>query len=121
MEISGDVTNAGRTTTRSREDSATQPMHCNGLLEAESRNICVPASYFSQVDARPRHFLIETDDETAADGEGASLNQNGSKREVALSLNRQSKQSQGQKCVMCQLVRKDTGTLSVCDKICDKV
>ena len=58
-------------------------------------NICVTASYFSQVYARPRHFLIETQDETAADGEGTSLNQNGSKREVA------SLKSQEQECLEC--------------------
>ena len=29
VEIIGDVTDAGQT----REDRATQPMHCNGLLE----------------------------------------------------------------------------------------
>ena len=39
-------------------------------------NICVTASCFSQARARPGHFLIETDDETAVD-EPASLNRQG--------------------------------------------
>ena len=45
----------------------------------------VTASYFSQVPARARHFLIETADDTAVD-EATSLNQNKPDREVG-SLN----------------------------------
>ena len=36
VEISGDVTDAGRTTTQTREDSATQPMDCWRLSLANS-------------------------------------------------------------------------------------
>ena len=85
-------------------------------------NICVTASYFSQVDARPRHFLIETQDETGADDEGASLNQNGFKPEVA-SLNRQSDPSDDLyfqwECRECLRVNQDDK--SKCPDVCDKV
>ena len=59
-------------------------MHVIELLGHESKsgltaltshlwNMCVTTSYFSQVHASPRHFLIETADETAVD-EATSLN-----------------------------------------------
>ena len=60
----------------------------------------VTASYFSQVPARARHFLIETAaDETAVD-EAASLNQNKPDREVGSlnGLNRQLSQEEDWEC-----------------------
>ena len=45
----------------------------NSLLTSHRWNMCVTTSYFSQVHARSRHFLIETADETAVD-EATSLN-----------------------------------------------
>ena len=48
----------------------------------------VTVSYFSQVPARARHFLIETADDTAVDEEASSLKRNEPDREVG-SLNRQ--------------------------------
>ena len=54
----------------------------------------VTASYFSQVPARARHFLIETADDTAVD-EATSLNQNKPDREVG-SLNGLSQEDQDQ-------------------------
>ena len=79
-------------------------------------NICVTASYFSQVDARPRHFLIETQDETGADGESSSLNQNGSKPEVA-SLNRQS--NPDLEDVICENCLLMFQSRSECRPVCD--
>ena len=45
VEISGDVTDAGRTNGRTREDRATQ-YSANGLLEAESRKWSIENAIF---------------------------------------------------------------------------
>ena len=81
----------------------------NKNLTCHHWNICVTASYFRQADARPRHLLIETEDEAAVD-EPASLNRKGS---CPMCLNVQWELSQEECTKMCKELGKDN-CLNLC-------